>query len=196
MKWIPRLLIPLLLLLSGVTLGLGLVGPCMTIIPRIDGVLPFARFFIPPGITTPQRFSILTGIEAMWQQHHQGLAVLLAGFSVVFPTIKLAIMGYGHAVVSAGRRTGTAWWLAHHAGKFSMLDVLVVAVLIVAVKGLPGNTQIVIGWGLWSFAASVAFSMLAAILIAWAERHRKTKTQKSMKTGTADCADRERQKAF
>ncbi len=172
MKNLSVWLIPLLLLLSGVTLGFGLVGPCMTIVPSVEGISPFARFFVPPEATAPQTFSIVTGIEALWQQGHAPLAVLIAGFSVVFPAVKLAVMGYGHAAVLAGRRTGTAWWLAHHAGKFSMLDVLVVAVLVVAIKGLPGDTQVVVGWGLWCFALSVGLSMVGAVLIAWMERHR------------------------
>ncbi len=166
-----KALIPLLLLAAGVTLGLGLIGPCMTLVPGFGDLDGWVRLFVPPDFTTPRTFSILTGIAELWEQNHAGLAVLIAGFSVVFPTIKLAVMGFGHAAVMAGRRTGTAWWLAHHAGKFSMLDVLVVAVLVVAVKGMPGDSDIVVGWGLWCFAASVALSMLAAIAIAWVERH-------------------------
>lgn len=168
-----KALIPLLLLASCVTLGFGLIGPCMTLVPGFGELTGWVRLFVPEVFTAPQTYSILTGIEALWTQGHAELAVLIAGFSVAFPAIKLAVMGYGHAAVMAGHRTGTAWWLAHHAGKFSMLDVLVVAVLVVAVKGMPGDSDIVVGWGLWCFAVSVGLSMLAAIGIAWVERHRR-----------------------
>ena len=178
-----RIAIPLLLLLSGVALGLGWVGPCMTLVPGFGILDGWVRLFVPDDFTAPKTYSILSGIQALWDERHVGLAVLLAGFSIAFPAIKLAVMGYGHAAVLAGQKTGTAWWLAHHAGKFSMLDVLVVAVLVIAVKGMPGDSDVVVGWGLWAFALSVGLSMLAAMGIAWVEhRHKKP---------TADVADSE-----
>jgi paraquat-inducible protein A len=174
-------LIPLLLLLAGVTLGLGWVGPCMTLVPGFGQLDGWVRLFVPEDFTTARTYSILTGIEALYDEGHAGLAAVIAGFSLVFPAIKLAVMGYGHAAVVAGRRTGTAWWLAHHAGKFSMLDVLVVAVLVVAIKGMPGDSDVIVGWGLWSFAVSVGLSMLAAIGIAWVE-HRAAGQEPRMDT--------------
>ncbi|MEM7576847.1 MAG: paraquat-inducible protein A [Planctomycetota bacterium] len=161
--------IPVFLLLSSIALGLGWIGPCMTLVPGFGVLDGWVRLFVPDEFTTPKTYSIFTGIVALWDENHRGLAALLAGFSIAFPAIKLAVMGYGHAAVVAGKQTGTAWWLAHHAGKFSMLDVLVVAVLVIAVKGMPGNSEVVVGWGLWSFAISVGLSMLAAIAIAWVE---------------------------
>ncbi|MEM8781495.1 MAG: paraquat-inducible protein A [Planctomycetota bacterium] len=162
--------IPMLLLLSGVALGLGWVGPCMTLVPGFGVLDGWVRLFVPDEFVEPKTYSILTGIVALWEENHRGIAALLAGFSIAFPAVKLAVMGFGHAAIVAGRRTGAAWWLAHQTGKFSMLDVLVVAVLVVAVKGMPGDSDVVVGWGLWSFAASVGLSMLAAIGIAWVER--------------------------
>ncbi|MEM1097643.1 MAG: paraquat-inducible protein A [Planctomycetota bacterium] len=164
--------IPAMLLLSGVTLGLGWIGPCMTLVPGFGTLDGWVRLFVPDEFTEPKTYSIFTGIVALWDEKHAGIAILLAGFSIAFPAIKLAVMGYGHAAVVAGKQTGTAWWLAHHAGKFSMLDVLVVAVLVLAVKGMPGDSDVVVGWGLWSFAISVGLSMFAAIGIAWVE-HRE-----------------------
>ncbi|MEM1445780.1 MAG: paraquat-inducible protein A [Planctomycetota bacterium] len=161
--------IPTILVLSGVTLGLGWIGPCMTLVPGFGALDGWVRLFAPDEFTEPKTYSILTGIVALWDEKHAGIAILLAGFSIAFPAVKLAVMGYGHAAVVAGKQTGTAWWLAHHAGKFSMLDVLVVAVLVLAVKGMPGDSDVVVGWGLWSFAVSVGLSMFAAIGIAWVE---------------------------
>lgn len=54
-------------------------------------------------------------------------------------------------------------WVTHHAGKFSMLDVMVIAVLVVAIKALPGGTKIALGWGLFAFAGSVLLSMIASL---------------------------------
>ena len=163
--------IPILLLLAGATLGLGLIGPCMTLIPGFGELDGWARLFIPDDFTTPRTYSILTGIEALWNEGQRGIAALLFAFSVCFPILKIGVMGYGHAVVASGRRAGKALWLAHHGGKFSMLDVLVVAVLVIAIKGMPGDSEVVLGWGLWSFAASVVLSIVAAIAIAYVEKH-------------------------
>lgn len=46
-----------------------------------------------------------------------------------------------------------------------MLDVMVIALIIVAMKALPGGTTITVGWGLYAFAASVLTSMAASILV-------------------------------
>jgi uncharacterized paraquat-inducible protein A len=60
--------------------------------------------------------------------------------------------------------------LAHHAGKFSMLDVFVVGLIVLAIKGLPGGSRVTLGWGVAAFAASVILSMVAAIIIQRVER--------------------------
>ena len=59
---------------------------------------------------------------------------------------------------------------AHHAGKFSMLDVFVVGLIVLAIKGLPGGSRVTLGWGVAAFAASVVLSILSAILIQRMER--------------------------
>jgi paraquat-inducible protein A len=46
-------------------------------------------------------------------------------------------------------------------GKWSMLDVFVIASLVVCFKGFPGGTHIQVQWGIYLFALSVLLSMLA-----------------------------------
>lgn len=46
-----------------------------------------------------------------------------------------------------------------------MLDVMVIAVFIVAIKGLPGDTTVRIGWGLFAFAGAVLLSMIASLWV-------------------------------
>ena len=53
-----------------------------------------------------------------------------------------------------------------------MLDVAVIAVLVVAVKGMPGGTAVLPGWGLWAFALSVLLSMVAGMLLASVPKQR------------------------
>ncbi len=161
-----------LLVVSSVLLGLGLTGPCMTVLPSLGALDGWVRVFR-PSVVQPSEFSIVSGVMRLWQERERSLAVLLCGFSVVFPVMKLAVMGHAYRQVGAvAGRTRKSWalWLAHHGGKFSMLDVLVVAVLVVAIKGLPGGSRIEPGWGLYCFTASVVLAMVSAVWLARLER--------------------------
>jgi uncharacterized paraquat-inducible protein A len=64
-----------------------------------------------------------------------------------------------------GQPAGRLFRLAHHTGKFSMLDVMVLALLVIAIKGLPGKSSLRIEWGVWAFAASVVLSLLISLLL-------------------------------
>ena len=159
-----RTVVLLLVAASCVLLGLGLTGPCMTIVPHGGDWHGWIEL-LEPRVLRPSTFSVLTGIDRMWRHGNEGLAGLLFAFSVAFPTAKLAILAWTAAHADANARHGWAGWLAHHVGKFSMLDVMVIGLIVVAVKGLPGNTQVVAGWALWAFAASVLLAMVASLLI-------------------------------
>jgi paraquat-inducible protein A len=50
-------------------------------------------------------------------------------------------------------------------GKWSMLDVFVLAVLVIAVKGLPGDSKVVVEWGAAAFCASVLLSIYISLYI-------------------------------
>ena len=153
-----------LLSLSAVALGLGLVGPCMTIVPRMGRFTGWVRALRPDQLE-PTTYSILSGIAAMREHGNAGIAAVLLGFSVVFPILKLAAMAGGAAALYAGQRPHHAVRLTHHLGKFSMLDVLVIGLLVLAVKGLPGGSEVRLGWGVAAFAASVLLSLLATLLL-------------------------------
>ena len=153
-----------LLVLAAATLGLGLTGPCMTITPHFGVYDGWVRLLTDAQYTAPKSFSILTGIKALDDQGQAGIATLLFVFSVCFPAAKLCVMGYAAASVH-GRGRGRVLAIAHHAGKFSMLDVFVVGVLVVVLKGIPGETRVTIGWGLYAFAASVLLALVAGFLL-------------------------------
>ncbi len=157
-------LLATLLLLSAVGLGLGLVAPCMTVIPRLGEFTGWVEVLRPDELR-PTTYSVLSGINAMRTHGSPGLAALLLGFSVVFPALKLAAMAWGTAALRLGVRPHAAVALTHHLGKFSMLDVMVIGLLVIAIKGLPGGSEVILGWGVYAFAASVAVSLWASILL-------------------------------
>ena len=155
--------------LSAVLLGAGLAGPCMSIEPAFGGLDGWVRL-LKPNLARPTQYSVVGGITTLLHNGSVALGVLLLAFSVVFPTIKLAVMAAATAALSDGLPSGPLMKLAHHAGKFSMLDVFVVGLIVLAIKGLPGGSRVTLGWGVATFAASVVLSMIAALVIQRIER--------------------------
>src|SRR5205085_1716213 len=105
------------------------------------------------SLATPTRYSVLGGIRTLIDNGSVALGLLLLAFSVVFPTVKLAVMSAATAALARGRPAGALMALAHHAGRFSMLDVFVVGLIVLAIKGLPGGSRVTLGWGVGAFAA-------------------------------------------
>lgn len=140
----------LLLLLAAALLALGLKLPIITI----------EKFWL-FGNTV----SLLSAIAQLWQQQEWGLVLLLGGFSVLFPILKLlllfAIWNFENSSSRSHRRHLD--WLATY-GKWSMLDVFVVALLVVTVK-LGALAQANVEFGLYAFAASVVLTMLVSTWI-------------------------------
>ncbi|MEM6459093.1 MAG: paraquat-inducible protein A [Planctomycetota bacterium] len=157
------------LLCSAVLLGLGLVGPCLTVVPRAGELTGWLRL-LRPGELEPTTYSILGGIAALWRGGEPGLAAVLLAFSVVFPTLKLGAMGWGVAAVWMGQRPHAVVRWAGHLGKFSMLDVVVLGLLVLAVQALPGGSEAELGWGVWAFAASVGLGLVGSVMLATTSR--------------------------
>jgi paraquat-inducible protein A len=154
---------------AAVLLGAGLAGPCMAVQPAFGNLDGWVRL-LKPNLARPTEYSVIGGIAALYHHGSAALALLLLAFSVVFPTVKLAVMAAATAAMSQGRPPGPLMKLAHHAGKFSMLDVFVVGLLVLAIKGLPGGSRVTLGWGVGAFAASVVLSLVAGIVIQRMER--------------------------
>ncbi len=154
-----HLLIPLLLLFSTVLLLVGLSMPVLTV---------KQMWFM------KNTFSVLTGIQALWLEKSYILASILMIFSVIFPLIKLsALFCIWFIRLSDEKRRGILTWL-EILGKWSMLDVFVVAVTIVAVKlGFLASAHPEAG--IYYFAAAIAMSM---VVTAWIDRltHRQFNT--------------------
>jgi paraquat-inducible protein A len=164
--WSARVLI----VVSAVLLGAGLAGPCMAIEPSFGSLDGWVRL-LKPAMARPTRYSVFGGITTLIRNGNVALGVLLFAFSVVFPTIKLGVMAAATAALAEGRPAGALMKLAHHAGKFSMLDVFVVGLIVLAIKGLPGGSRVTLGWGVAAFSASVVIGIVAALLIRRLERH-------------------------
>jgi len=118
-----------------------------------------------PILTTRQlwnsnTFSILSGVTALWKDHYVFLAAVIFFFSIVFPFVKLATLFVIWVVPLPERiRRNTLHFLSL-LGKWSMLDVFVSALVIVAVRlGALASAKVEVG--LYFFAASVLLAMVA-----------------------------------
>ncbi len=109
-------------------------------------------------------FSILEGIQALRDDGHLSLAVLVFFFSVIFPIAKLAMLTCAWFVPLGETLRSRVINGLSLLGKWSMLDVFIVAVLIVAVK-LGALAEAKPLPGVYYFGASVLLAMLATALV-------------------------------
>jgi len=149
MKRYFALLFALAWLAALVLLGLGLWLPAI----RIVRMRLFAG-----------EYSLLGTVGLLWQTHQWFLALLIGLFTVVTPALKLVVLGWlwairHRAMTHAWRMIGVIDTL----GKWSMLDVLVVAILVVTLQGgfwVRAQPRA----GLWLFAAATLLTMLMSSL--------------------------------
>jgi paraquat-inducible protein A len=157
------------LIVSAVLLGAGLAGPCMTIVPAFGALDGWVRL-LKPAMARPTSYSVVGGILTLLKNGSYAVGVTLLVFSVIFPTVKLALMASSSVAMFSGRPPGALTKFAHHAGKFSMLDVFVVGLIVLAIKGLPGGSKVTLGWGVAAFAGSVVLSLIASLGLSMLER--------------------------
>lgn len=115
-------------------------------------------------IVKRDEYSILTGIWVLVEEGEWFLGAILFLFSVIFPIVKIAAMGWIWMVdLTDEARLKALEWLGF-LGKWSMLDVFVVALTIVAVKlGPIANVEPKIG--VYVFCSAIFCSMIATMRI-------------------------------
>ena len=141
-------LVPAAILGTVALLAAGLVLPVMT----VDRLFVFAS-----------RFSILESLEALWNAEEFFLFAAIALFSVAFPLAKLLglLVLWCAADIRNPRTRARAAWVGH-LGRWSMLDVFLVAILLVTIRSASvagARTEP----GLYVFGTAVVVS----ILVAW-----------------------------
>ena len=111
-------------------------------------------------------YSVMTGVVGLLTDKQYFLAAILFFFSIVFPTVKLFILGWLWLVrLDVSMRKRVFAWL-EVLGKWSMLDVFVVAILIVAVK-LGPLANVTPRAGVYVFAGTILATLLTTV---WIER--------------------------
>ncbi len=135
-------------------------------------VLLVVAWFLP--IMTLTKFWFWSDRVSLWETASglllQGeilLFLIVAGFSMIFPAVKLLAAGWVWARVDAASPGGSrAVRLMEALGRWSMIDVFVVALIVVAVK-VSLVTDVGVHSGVYVFAAAAALSIA---LMAWIGR--------------------------
>ena len=134
------------------------------------GVLVLATGFLAAGLALPMMtitklimfsnsFSILSAVFELAQKGHILLFIIVAAFSIVMPILKIVILF--KLVINRGNKSkliNKLLHLMHEYGRWAMLDVMVVALLIVTVK-LGAIASIEVHSGLYVFGISVLLIM-------------------------------------
>jgi paraquat-inducible protein A len=138
-----RLLI-VILLVTIALLAVGMVAPIITL----------NKF-----VLIENTFSILSGTLELLKEGKFFLFIVITSFSIVLPLLKIGVLF--RLVSTRANKTSSLnrclHWM-HVFGKWSMLDVFVVAVLVVTVK-LGAIASVEARYGLYAFTAAVVLTM-------------------------------------
>ena len=144
-----RIDIPILILGSLVLLIFGVQRPLMT----IEKLLFWES-----------KYSIISGIKNLLKNGNYFIGIVLLVFSVIFPFLKLFTLGFvWFGKIGSDVRKISLHWL-EFLGKWSMLDVLIVAVIIfISRSGWMSKATPQIG--LYLFSVAIFLSMIVTYMI-------------------------------
>ncbi len=138
-------LISIALLGSGVAFGLGITLP----------LVHFEKFYF--FSETPSLIELIT---TLWREGDGWIALLVSFFSIALPLLKMVIV-FNSAI--SGSKAALPRWLPY-LSKWSMMDVLLVALVIFGAK-TSGIATAVAQPGMWAYASAAVLSVIAAELL-------------------------------
>ena len=144
--------VPSLLVASFIVLLTGLSLPLLTVEKTV-----FWRHW-------ENHYSVFTGVVELAKHGDILLALVIFFFSMVFPFIKLLVLSLiWFRELGEEERAFTLHWLGI-LGKWSMLDVFAVAILVVVAK-LRDLTKVEPRVGVYLFGLAIMLSMMATMLV-------------------------------
>jgi len=147
-----------LLLFSNVLFAVGLFAPCMVISPGF-GELSSLLVMLKPEIGASKSLSIFGGIIELFSSGSYFVGSIILLFSVVFPIWKFSVCWSSLSLVYLAKSPESYLSSIDKLGKYSMIDIFVIALLLLAIKGLPGGTSVHLSWGVLAFALSIILSL-------------------------------------
>ncbi len=139
-----------LLLLSAILLLVGIFAPMMTL----------SRF-----VWIENSFSLFAGTIQLYKDGQYLLFIILFTFSILLPIAKLILLfRFWHAESSSYQQLQYFMnWISHY-GKWSMLDVFIVALLLVIVK-LGVLATVEVHYGIYLYAGAGLLIMVCTAMI-------------------------------
>lgn len=142
----------LVLVLSGIAFFvIGLSAPMATL----------DQLFLPPDT-----YSLLVGVIDLFRESEWLIGVIIFAFSILFPLAKFLALLWIYFRCRQGLAPGINIGVLELLGKWSMLDVFVLAITFGAAN-LGVLSQVEIHWGIYFYAAAVIISIYTAMLFAW-----------------------------
>lgn len=144
-----------------------------TILISILVVLDVLLYFF--GIFTPfltlkkffifnETISLLNSIHILYTEGQIPLAIIVGLFSVVFPMLKLLLLVLIWFLIRDNDKIKKWLHRVEVVGNWSMLDVFIIAITIVAIE-LSGLGHMKVEYGLYLFAASVLLTKITLAMI-------------------------------
>lgn len=151
-----------LVAISCVAFGLGLALPLFSVTPAAGDWTSVARIFAADEFQT-RTFTLPGGIALLWAAHERALAILRGVLALVLSVAKLCVLWWeAFAVGSFAPRVMTFFRVVSH---YAMVEMLLVALTVLWVKGLPGGSSVALHAGTYAFTASVLLSLAASRLM-------------------------------
>lgn len=138
-------------------LACGLFAPCMTITPRLEPHTGLAEWL--GLVDRPETYSIFSGVWKLLRGGNVAIGVVLLVCSVLIPLAKLVAYRAGLADLRSGRPVTPTHRLAAAIGKYSMVDVFVIALFVFSSQTFPGGTEIELLWGTYAFGGAALLSI-------------------------------------
>ena len=127
----------------------------MTVTPQMGEYTGLGKWL--GMVEAPKTYSIVSGVAALFE-NNPALGAVVFLFSILFPLAKLILL---RAALKKPRPHRAR--LVAGLSKYSMVDVFVIALLIVASKSLPGGTTIAVRWGAFAFGAAALMTIPVAL---------------------------------
>ena len=162
-----------------VTFPLAVLLPFFTLSPSFGDVMVDAILaYLFPGSTDPRTYCVLGGIAALFMDGDVVVAVRSVAILGLIP-VRQARLALGRSIPTPAPKLSLVRKL-EALGPWSMADVFVVSVLVVAFKGFPGGTAFTIEIGYYVFLVSVVTGLLATWLAKRRLERRQTQRQEAM----------------
>ncbi|MCM8537412.1 MAG: paraquat-inducible protein A [Lentisphaeraceae bacterium] len=149
--------------LSGTLLYIsGLLLPCMTVYPRAGEYTGLLKIFSPSEFE-PKVYTVLSAIGEVYESGHLWITLILFLFTIVFPVLKMGVLLlYGLKVIPD---KGKLLSFINILGKFSMMDVFVLSLLVLSIKSLPGGSSVELNSGIYFLAGSILISVYSGYIL-------------------------------